>query len=190
MSRLLYIKASPRGAASRSSAVADAYLAALRERLPDLDVDTLDLARERIPDFDGDKVAAKMAAIAGQGHEGRQKTAWDEITAVANRFISADRYLLAVPMWTPCLRARSAVFAPASCSFNTAIICSSVNLARFICPSLFRPDSNSIWRKYSWAGHNLMKHRPRAHCGSSEDFQRPRVARIVMRWNGWKSCSK
>src|SRR6476659_716422 len=51
----------------------------------------------------------------------------------------------------PCLRARSAVFVPASCSFNTAIICSSVNLARFICPSLFRPDSDSIWRKYSVA---------------------------------------
>src|SRR6478736_4148603 len=52
----------------------------------------------------------------------------------------------------PCLRARSAVFVPASCSFNTAIICSSVNLARFICPSFFRPDSNSIWRKYAGAG--------------------------------------
>src|SRR6185503_3634000 len=57
----------------------------------------------------------------------------------------------------PCLRARSAVFVPASCSFNTAIICSSVNLARFICPSFFRPDSNSIWRKYSVAGHALGK---------------------------------
>jgi FMN-dependent NADH-azoreductase len=99
MSKLLYIKASPRGTASSSSAVADAYLAALRERLPDLAVDTLDLARDKIPDFDGDKVAAKMAVIAGQSHEGGQKTAWDEITAVANRFIAADRYLMAVPMW-------------------------------------------------------------------------------------------
>lgn len=99
MSKLLYIKASPRGAAAKSSAVADAYLAALRERLPDLAVDTLDLAAEKIPDFDGDKVAAKMAVIAGQSHDGRQKTAWDEITAVANRFIAADRYLIAVPMW-------------------------------------------------------------------------------------------
>jgi hypothetical protein len=25
----------------------------------------------------------------------------------------------------------------------------SVNLARFICPSFFGPDSNSIWRKYA-----------------------------------------
>ena len=99
MSKLLYIKASPRGADSKSSAVADAYLAALRERLPDLVVDALDLAQEKIPDFDGDKVAAKMAVITGQSNEGRQKTAWDEITAVANRFIAADRYLLAVPMW-------------------------------------------------------------------------------------------
>ncbi|WP_225173230.1 hypothetical protein, partial [Bradyrhizobium sp. BRP19] len=41
---------------------------------------------------------------------------------------------------------------PASCSFNTAIICSSVNLARFICPSFFGPDSNSFWRKYAVAG--------------------------------------
>ncbi len=99
MSKLLYIKASPRGADSKSSAVADAYLAALRERLPDLVVDALDLAQEKIPDFDGDKVAAKMAVITGQSNEGRQKTAWDEITAVANRFSAADRYLLAVPMW-------------------------------------------------------------------------------------------
>jgi len=99
MSKLLYIKASPRGTASSSSAVADAYLAALRERLPDLVVDTLDLARDKIPDFDGDKVAAKMAVITGQSHENREKTAWDEITAVANRFIAADRYLMAVPMW-------------------------------------------------------------------------------------------
>lgn len=99
MSKLLYIKASPRGADSRSSAVADTYLAALRERLSNLSVDTLDLVQEKIPDFDGDKVDAKMAVITGQANEGRQKSAWDEITAVANRFIAADRYLIAVPMW-------------------------------------------------------------------------------------------
>jgi FMN-dependent NADH-azoreductase len=99
MSKLLYIKASPRGAESKSSVVANAYLAALRERLPALSVDTLDLAKEKISDFDGDKAAAKMAVMTGQTNQGPQKTAWDEITAVANRFISADRYLVAVPMW-------------------------------------------------------------------------------------------
>jgi hypothetical protein len=48
---------------------------------------------------------------------------------------------------------RSAVFAPASCSRSTPIICCSVNLARFICPSFTRPDSNSAWRKFAVAGH-------------------------------------
>ena len=99
MSRLLYIKASPRGSESKSAAIAQAYLGALRDRVPDIVVDTLDLAVERLPEFDGDKVAAKMAILTGQAHEGRQKTAWDEITQVANRFLAADRYLIAVPMW-------------------------------------------------------------------------------------------
>src|SRR3984957_10958512 len=60
--------------------------------------------------------------------------------------------LYSVASETPCLRARSADFAPASCSRSTPIICSSVNLARFICPSFTRPDSNSTWRKFAVAG--------------------------------------
>jgi FMN-dependent NADH-azoreductase len=99
MSRLLYIKASPRGAESSSAAIAESYLAALRGRLTDLSVDAIDLSSEKIPDFDGDKVAAKMAIIGGHSNEGRRKTAWDEIAAIANRFVVADRYLIAVPMW-------------------------------------------------------------------------------------------
>lgn len=99
MTKLLYIKASPRGADSESSALADAYLQALRAHHSGLDVDVLDLAKERIPDFDGDKVAAKMTVMSGQSDGGAHKTAWDEIVAVANRFVAADRYLLAVPMW-------------------------------------------------------------------------------------------
>jgi FMN-dependent NADH-azoreductase len=99
MTRLLYIKASPRGAESSSAAIAESYLTALRAQLTDLRVDAIDLSSEKIPDFDGDKVAAKMAVIGGQSNEGRRKTAWDEITAVANRFVTADRYLIAVPMW-------------------------------------------------------------------------------------------
>ena len=53
--------------------------------------------------------------------------------------------------------ARSEVFAPASCSRRTPIICSSVNLARFMCPSFRRPDSNFNWRKSAGAGHDQPK---------------------------------
>ena len=99
MSKLLYIKASPRGAASRSGAVADAYLAALRSASPSLTVDEIDLWQENLPHFDGNRANAKLAVITGQSQSADQKTAWDEITAIANRFISADRYLFSIPMW-------------------------------------------------------------------------------------------
>src|SRR6185312_7559373 len=58
--------------------------------------------------------------------------------------------LYSVAPETPYLRGRSPVFAPASCSRRTAIICSSENLFRFIRPlPQKRPDSNSPWRKSS-----------------------------------------
>lgn len=99
MSKLLYIKASPRETESKSSALAEAYLLGLKEKIPDLAVDRLDLWKEKIPEFDGDKAAAKMAVIGGQETQGRQKTAWEEIVKVATRFVEADRYLISLPMW-------------------------------------------------------------------------------------------
>jgi hypothetical protein len=60
-------------------------------------------------------------------------------------YLAFQLYSVASEM--PCLRANSAVFAPASCSFSTPMICSSVNRARFICPSFEGPDSNSVYRK-------------------------------------------
>ena len=99
MTKLLYIKASPRGAASRSVAVADAYLAALKAKQPALAIDTIDLWQENLPPFEGDRANAKLAVITKQAHSATQKTAWDEITAIANRFIAADHYLFAIPMW-------------------------------------------------------------------------------------------
>ncbi|MBY8977904.1 NAD(P)H-dependent oxidoreductase [Rhodobacteraceae bacterium NNCM2] len=99
MTKLLYIKASPRGAESKSAAVADAYLARLQAKNPGLEVDLLDLSTEKLPEYDGDKVAAKMTIIMGQTTEGAQKTAWDEMAEMANRFAAADIYLIAAPMW-------------------------------------------------------------------------------------------
>lgn len=99
MTKIFYIKASPRRGESKSAAIADAWIAAFTAKNPDAEIDLLDLATEKLPEFDGNKVGAKMAIITGQDHDGAQKTAWDEITAIAGRFISADIYLIAVPMW-------------------------------------------------------------------------------------------
>ena len=99
MTKLLFIKASPRGGASRSVAVARAYLDGLGTTTPDLQVDTIDLWEEDLPPFDGNRANAKMAIIAGQAQTDTQNTAWDRITEIAQRFIAADHYLFAVPMW-------------------------------------------------------------------------------------------
>lgn len=99
MTRLLFIKASPRSTASRSIAVTESYLAATRAKHPDLEIDTLDLGEEPLPQFDGDRANAKLAIITGQDHSATQVTAWDEIKAIAARFTAADVYLFAVPMW-------------------------------------------------------------------------------------------
>lgn len=99
MTKLLYIQASPRHAASRSVAVADAYLEALSAKIPDLEVDTIELWDAGLPEFDGNRANAKLTVFGGGTNEGSQATLWDEITTIANRFTSADRYLFAIPMW-------------------------------------------------------------------------------------------
>jgi len=99
MTKLLLVAASPRGPESKSFQIAETYLAALRKNNPNLEVDTIDLSNADLPGFDGNKVAAKMNVIAGLNQNAAQQTAWDQIVGIANRFISADRYLFSVPMW-------------------------------------------------------------------------------------------
>jgi len=99
MTKLFYIKASPRGESSRSVAVADAYLAALRAKHPDIEVDVLDPWTADLPEFDGDRANAKLTVFDGQTNQGAQATRWDEIVKIATRFTQADRYLFAIPMW-------------------------------------------------------------------------------------------
>ena len=99
MTKLLFIQASPRSTESKSLQIARAYLETLRTETPDVEVDTLDLWEADLPTFDGDKAAAKLNVMLGKDHDAIQKSAWDQIVGIANRFISADRYLFAVPMW-------------------------------------------------------------------------------------------
>ncbi|MUL77208.1 FMN-dependent NADH-azoreductase [Mycolicibacterium sp. CBMA 226] len=99
MTKLLYLQASSRKRDSRSSQIATAYLDVLTAANPDLEIDILDLWDTELPAFDGDKAAAKMNVIKGAEQDGVGQTAWDEIVAIADRFVSADRYLIASPMW-------------------------------------------------------------------------------------------
>jgi FMN-dependent NADH-azoreductase len=99
MTKLLFIQASPRGEQSKSINVAQTYLDALKATNPALEVDVLPLWQTELPAFDGDKANAKVNVFLGQEQSAVQKTAWDQIVKIASRFIAADRYLFAVPMW-------------------------------------------------------------------------------------------
>ena len=94
MTDILHINASPRGSDSSSLALAEAFLARQHGR-----VDRLDLWSEPLPAFDGDKAAAKMTFFGVGEMNAPRQSAWDEIVSITNRFISADHYILNVPMW-------------------------------------------------------------------------------------------
>ena len=99
MTRVLFIKASPRGQASASTAIAQAYLTALQTQRSDIDIDELDLWTTHLPVFDGDKVGAKMKVLGQAEQSVAERSAWDEVMDVAQRFVAADHYLISTPMW-------------------------------------------------------------------------------------------
>lgn len=99
MSKVLYIQASPRGERSKSVAVTEAFLDAYRQAHPDDEIDTLNLFEIDLPPFDGLALQAKYTILHGQEHSQEELAAWRAVEAVIDRFKSADKYVLAVPMW-------------------------------------------------------------------------------------------
>ena len=99
MSKLLYLQASPRGPRSKSIAVADAFVDAYRQSHPADEVETLNVFEADLPPFHGLALEAKYAILHGQQHTQEQLQAWKAVEAIIERFKSADKYVLAVPMW-------------------------------------------------------------------------------------------
>lgn len=99
MSRLLYIKASPRGERSHSINVADAFVQAWKQANPDAEVVVKNLFEAKLPPFDGARLQAKYNLMHGKDHAAEQKQAWVEVEGLIEEFKSFDRYLFAVPMW-------------------------------------------------------------------------------------------
>lgn len=99
MSRLLYIQSSPRGERSHSIAVADAFIQAYRQKHPDDEIVTLNVFDASLPSFDGLAVQAKYMILHGQSHSKQEQQVWKNVEQVIDQFTSADKYVLAVPMW-------------------------------------------------------------------------------------------
>ncbi len=99
MNRLLYIQASPRGKHSYCIGVADAFIKAYKRKYPDDNIATLNVFDASIPNFDGLAVQAKYTILHGKPHSKEESQAWKDVEKVIEQFTSADKYVLAVPMW-------------------------------------------------------------------------------------------
>jgi len=99
MSRLLYIQASPRGDRSYSVAAANAFVAAYKDAHPASEIHTVNLFRKDLPAFDGEALKAKYTILHGLEHTEEEMAAWRAVETVIDEFKSADRYVMAVPMW-------------------------------------------------------------------------------------------
>jgi FMN-dependent NADH-azoreductase len=99
MAELLYIKASPMGELSYSLAVAAAFIDEYRKTHPKDTVKVLDLFEAALPAFDFEAASAKYKIMHGKEHSQKDRQVWGKIVSVIEEFKSADKYVLAVPMW-------------------------------------------------------------------------------------------
>lgn len=99
MSQLLHVNSSPRGGASQSLAIANAFVDAYRARKPESKVDTLSLFEDSLPEFGTVAAGAKMAVFSGQEQTAEQADLWAQARAVFDRFAAADEYVFNIPMW-------------------------------------------------------------------------------------------
>jgi len=99
MSTLLNIQASPRGERSYSISVADAFIKSYRQANPADEIATLNLFTKELPPFDGLALQAKYAILHGSDHTEEELAAWRAVEDIIAEFKSADKFVMAVPMW-------------------------------------------------------------------------------------------
>jgi FMN-dependent NADH-azoreductase len=99
MSTLLYIKASPMGDLSYSTAVGDAFVEAYLEANPGHEVQTIDIWEKSLPDFDFAAASAKYKIMHGKDHSQEDRRTWQQIVDIIQEFKYADKYVIATPMW-------------------------------------------------------------------------------------------
>jgi FMN-dependent NADH-azoreductase len=99
MNKLLYIQASPREERSYSIAATEAFIDSFKETNPSDEIVTVNLFEKELPPFDGLALQAKYTILHGLKHPEEELTAWRAVESIIDEFKSADKYVMAVPMW-------------------------------------------------------------------------------------------
>ncbi len=97
--KLLHIIATPRKHESHTLQIADAFLESMLTRYPDLNVEVLDLFSRDLPAMDGINIESKYSLMFGQPIDKHHQESWKSIEILIEHFLSADIYLMSVPMW-------------------------------------------------------------------------------------------
>ncbi len=99
MKKLLYVAASPRGNRSNSRKLAEYFLDRIRERYPDIEIETIDLSDYGLPELDEAYVDAREKLQAAEPLTPAEVRLWGLIQAEIIQFESADLYLFSTPTW-------------------------------------------------------------------------------------------
>lgn len=99
MKKLLHIVAAPRGEDSRTLKVSQVFLQAFARKNPDCKIDELNVATENLPGLTLRMISGKYVLLGGKELDDKLKEAWKPIECHIERFLSADGYLISVPMW-------------------------------------------------------------------------------------------
>ncbi len=97
--KVLHIVATPRGEKSNTLRVSAAFLDSLSAHRADVEVEVVDLFHHDLPALAGHNIEAKYTLMAGQPIDQKHEESWRQIEKLIADFVSADAYLLSVPMW-------------------------------------------------------------------------------------------
>lgn len=99
MKKLLHIVATPRGEDSRTLKVSQAFLQTFARKNPDCKIDELNVATENLPGLSLKMISGKYVLLGGKELDDKLKEAWRPIERQIERFLSAEGFLISVPMW-------------------------------------------------------------------------------------------
>jgi FMN-dependent NADH-azoreductase len=87
------------GELSYSVAAADAFIEAYLQIHPGDKVKTIDIFKKRLPAFDFKAASAKYKIMHGKEHSQEDSRIWEQVVSIIEEFKSADKYVIAAPMW-------------------------------------------------------------------------------------------
>lgn len=97
--KLLHIIATPRGEKSSTLAISNALISEISTKHPELEIQVLNPFFTELPKVIGGNVESKYGILTGKGVSEENKSEWQKLESLIDDFLSADIYIISVPMW-------------------------------------------------------------------------------------------